>query len=57
MDRFEAMSALLAVVDAGSLSAGSRRLHAPLATVSRRVADLEKHLGVRLVVRTRRGLS
>ncbi|KQX16678.1 LysR family transcriptional regulator [Ensifer sp. Root423] len=57
MDRFEAMSVLLAVVDAGSLSAGSRRLHAPLATVSRRVADLEKHLGVRLVVRTRRGLS
>lgn len=57
MDRFEAMSVLLAVVDAGSLSAGARRLHAPLATVSRKVADLEKHLGVRLVLRTRRGLS
>ncbi|WCK04705.1 LysR family transcriptional regulator [Agrobacterium tumefaciens] len=57
MDRFEAMSVLLAVVDAGSLSAGARRLHAPLATVSRKVADLEKHLGVRLVLRTRRGLT
>ncbi len=57
MDRFEAMSVLLAVVDAGSLSAGARRLHAPLATVSRKVADLEKHLGVRLVLRTRRGLA
>ncbi|NZD65216.1 LysR family transcriptional regulator [Rhizobium sp. WYCCWR 11290] len=57
MDRFDAMSVLLAVVDAGSLSAGARRLNAPLATVSRKVADLEKHLGVRLVLRTRRGLS
>ncbi|MDS7594958.1 LysR family transcriptional regulator [Agrobacterium tumefaciens] len=57
MDRFDAMSVLLAVVDAGSLSAGARRLHAPLATVSRKVADLEKHLGVRLVLRTRRGLT
>ncbi len=57
MDRFDAMAVLLAVVDAGSLSAGARRLNAPLATVSRKVADLEKHLGVRLVVRTRRGLA
>lgn len=57
MDRFEAMSVLLTVVEAGSLSAGARRLHAPLATVSRKVADLEKHLGVPLVLRTSRGLA
>jgi DNA-binding transcriptional LysR family regulator len=57
MDRFEALSVLLAVVDAGSLSAGARRLGTPLATVSRKVADLEKHLGVPLVTRTRRGLA
>ncbi|MFC0241568.1 LysR family transcriptional regulator [Rhodopseudomonas telluris] len=57
MDRFEAMAVLLAVVDAGSLSAGARRLHAPLATVSRKVSELEKHLGVRLVLRTSRGLT
>lgn len=57
MDRFEAMSVLLAVVEAGSLSAGARRLDAPLATVSRKVGDLEKHLGVRLVLRTSRGLA
>lgn len=56
MDRFEAMSVLLAVVEAGSLSAGARRLRAPLATVSRKVGELEKHLGVRLVQRTSRGL-
>lgn len=57
MDRLEAMSILLAVVDAGSLSAGARQLKAPLATVSRKVAELERHLGAPLVIRTRRGLS
>ena len=39
MDRFDAMQVLLAVVDAGSLSAGSRKLNAPLPSVSRKVAD------------------
>lgn len=57
MDRFEAMSVLLAVVEAGSLSAGARQLRAPLTTVSRKVAELEQHLGTRLVVRTSRRLS
>jgi DNA-binding transcriptional LysR family regulator len=57
MDRFDAMSVLLAVVDAGSLSAGARRLGAPLATVSRKVADLERHLKNRLLVRSSRGLT
>lgn len=56
MDRFEALSVLLAVVEAGSLSAGARRLNSPLATVSRKVAELEKHLGARLLRRTRHGL-
>jgi DNA-binding transcriptional LysR family regulator len=54
MDRFDAMSVLLAVVEEGSLSAASRRLRAPLATVSRKVADLEKHLRTQLLVRTSR---
>ena len=57
MDRFEAMSVLLAVVEAGSLSAGARNLRAPLATVSRKVAELEQHLGTRLVIRTSRKLA
>ncbi|MEQ9639017.1 MAG: LysR family transcriptional regulator [Alphaproteobacteria bacterium] len=57
MDRLDAMSTLLAVVDAGSLSAASRRLGMPLATVSRRLSDLEAHLGTRLVNRSSRGLS
>ena len=57
MDRFEAMSVLMAVAEAGSLSAGARRLRTPLATVSRKVSELEKHLGVRLVLRSSRGLA
>jgi hypothetical protein len=51
MDRFEAMGILLAAIDNGSLSAASRKLRIPLATVSRRVSDLEAHLNVQLLVR------
>jgi DNA-binding transcriptional LysR family regulator len=54
MDRLDAMSVLLAVVEGGSLSAASRSLRAPLATVSRKVADLERHLRTQLLVRTSR---
>ncbi|MFA7416242.1 MAG: LysR family transcriptional regulator [Rhizobium sp.] len=57
MDRLDAMSVLLAVVDQGSLSAASRHLRSPLATVSRKVAELEVHIGSRLVVRTNRRIS
>lgn len=57
MDRLEAMSILLAVVDAGSLSAAARRLGMPLPTVSRKVAELEKHLRTRLLHRTTRQSS
>ena len=56
MDRFEAMRILIAAVDGGSLSAASRGLNTPLPTVSRRVSDLEFHLGVQLLVRTSRKL-
>lgn len=56
-DRFEAMSVLLAVVETGSLSAASRRLGMPLATVSRKVSELEAHLETRLFDRSGRGLS
>lgn len=57
MDRLEAMRVMLAVVDAGSLSAGARKLRAPLPSVSRKVADLEKHLGAHLLVRTSRNIQ
>jgi DNA-binding transcriptional LysR family regulator len=51
------MSMLLSVVEAGSLSAASRQLGVPLATVSRRVSELEAHLGTRLLNRSTRRLS
>ena len=57
MSRLESMSVLVAVVDAGSLSAAGRRLGMPLATVSRKVAELESHLNTRLLHRTTRQLS
>jgi len=57
MDRLHAMSILVAAVEAGSLSAAGRRLGMPLATVSRKVSDLEAHLKTRLVNRTSRRLS
>jgi DNA-binding transcriptional LysR family regulator len=57
MDRLDAMAVLLAAVDAGSLSAAARRLGLPLATVSRRVAELEAHLGARLLTRSSRRLT
>ena len=57
MDRLNSMAVLVAAVDAGSLSAAARRLGRPLTTVSRRISDLEEHLGTRLLNRTSRRLS
>ena len=57
MDRLESMLILITAVEAGSLSAASRRLGAPLTTVSRKVSELESHLRTRLLTRTRRGLT
>lgn len=57
MDRLEAMAVLLAAVESGSLSAASRRLGTPLATVSRRVAELEAHLNARLITRSNRRIA
>ena len=57
MDRLEAMSLLVTVVEKGSLSAAGRALHVPLATLSRKIADLEALLGARLLVRTTRKQS
>lgn len=56
-DRFESMSILVAVVEAGSFSAAARQLKMPLATVSRKVGDLESHLKTRLLHRSTRQLS
>jgi DNA-binding transcriptional LysR family regulator len=57
MDRLEAMSLLVAVAEAGSLSAAGRKLGVPLPTVSRKISDLEAHLNTRLLIRSTRKLA
>ena len=57
MDRLDAMSVLLTAVDCGSLTKASRKLHQPLATVSRRVSELENYLKAVLLVRSTKGLE
>ena len=44
------------VVEAGSFSEAARRLNMPVSTVSRRIAELEDQLGVRLLERSTRSL-
>lgn len=50
------MEILIAAVDAGSFSAASRRLGQPVTSVSRKVAQLEQHIGAKLLVRTNRNV-
>ena len=57
LDRLDAMSMLLSAVESGSLSKASRKLGLPLATVSRKVAELESHLNASLLIRSSRGLE
>ncbi len=57
MDRLEAMSILLTIVEKGSLSAAGRALKVPVPTVSRKLSELETLLGAQLLIRTTRKLS
>ncbi|PZQ83444.1 MAG: LysR family transcriptional regulator [Ancylobacter novellus] len=57
MDKFSAMAVLLKVVEAGTLSAAAKQMNVPLATVSRRIAELEAHLKTRMLNRSSRHLS
>lgn len=57
MDRLDAMSIFLAVIEAGSLSGAARRLGMPLSTVSRKISELEEHLKTRLLIRSSRQLT
>ncbi len=51
------LQALVAVVNAGSVSGGARDLSQPRATISRRIARLEERMGMRLMHRTTRQLE
>lgn len=57
MDRLDSMKTYAKVVELGSFSAASRQMGVPLPTVSRKVAELEAHLGAQLLRRTTRRLE
>lgn len=57
LDLLAAMRVFTTVVEAGSFAAAADRLHMSRAMVTRHVAQLETHLGVRLLHRTTRRLS
>jgi len=57
MDRFTTLSVFAKVVEQGSFARAAERLALSTSAVSRHVADLEAHLGARLLNRTTRRLS
>src|SRR5271156_5020745 len=57
MDRLEAMSVIIAVTERGSFSAASRKLGTPVASVSRKVAELEARLKAELFQRSSRRMT
>lgn len=57
MDRLDAMSVFLEVVEMGSLASAARKLGRSPASVTRAIAQLEEQAGERLVERTTRSLS
>jgi DNA-binding transcriptional LysR family regulator len=57
MDRLHSMRVFSRVIEEGSFAGAARELNLSPAVVTRLVADLEEHLGVRLVNRTTRRLS
>ncbi|HTN49830.1 MAG TPA: LysR family transcriptional regulator [Burkholderiaceae bacterium] len=57
MDRWLAMDAFVRVVESGSFVAAAERLGLSTSSLSRLVAELEQHLGARLLNRTTRRLS
>ncbi|MCF4995181.1 LysR family transcriptional regulator [Pseudomonas syringae] len=57
MDRLAAMETFVYVVETGSFSAAARRLNIGQPAVSKTIAQLESRLGVRLLLRSTRGLT
>src|SRR5438067_9422653 len=56
MSDLNALTIFAKVIEANSFSEAARRLNMPVSTVSRRIADLEDQLGVRLLERSTRSL-
>lgn len=57
MNRFENMSVFIRVVESGSISGAADRLGVAKSAVSRRLKELEEHLGVELFHRTTRKMN
>lgn len=57
MDRLQSMRVFAKVVELGSFARAAQQLEMSNAVVTRYVADLESHLGTRLLNRTTRSLS
>ena len=57
MDQFSAIPVFVAVVEKGTFSAAAQSLGVSKSAVSKRINQLENHLGVRLLHRTTRKLS
>jgi DNA-binding transcriptional LysR family regulator len=54
MDRLQAMTTFVTVVETGGFASAARKLDVSPSVVSRVVTELEEHLGVRLLTRTTR---
>jgi len=54
MDRLQAMTTFVAVVDSGGFASAARKLNLSPPVVTRAVAELEQRLGLRLLTRTTR---
>jgi DNA-binding transcriptional LysR family regulator len=57
MNRLEAMNIFVRVAELGSFSAAASQLGVARSVVTRQVAALEEHLGVKLMIRSTRSLS
>lgn len=57
MDQLQSLQTLLSIVDSGSFAAAARALDLAPPVVTRRLAELESQLGVRLLARTTRHVA
>src|SRR5438270_531841 len=57
MDRLDELTALVAILEAGSLAAAGRKLRRSPPAMTRLLASLEERVGARLIERTSRRLT